>query len=68
MKDTENTPVSEQQLLQQTQQLRVFCGDDDKEDSAEVILDFEQHTEQKETEEYWAGRNLAQRRSARVAA
>ncbi len=68
MKDTEKTPAREQEPSEETPQLRVFRGEAENEDNAEVVLDFEEHTEQKETEEYWAGRNHAQRRSARVAA
>ncbi len=64
MEDTRKTPAEEQQ----TPQLRIVCADVGIENDAEVILDFEQHTEQKETEAFWAGRNLAQRRSARTAA
>jgi len=64
VKDTEKQPADERE----TPQLQVFCGDAENENDPEVILDFEEHAKQGETEAFWAGRNHAQRRSARVAA
>lgn len=64
MEDTKRKPTKEQE----TPQLQVFCGDAENENDAEVILDFEEHAKQEEIEAYWAGRNLARRRSAREAA
>ncbi len=64
MKDTEGKPAKEQE----TPQLQVFCGDAEDKNDAEVILDFEQHAQREKAEAYWAGRNHAQRRSARVVA
>ncbi len=64
MKDTEGKPAEEQT----TPQLQVVCGDAEDENDVEMILDFERHAREEEIEAYWAGRNLAQRRSARAAA
>ena len=64
MEDTKRKPTKEQE----TPQLQVFCGDAEDKNDAEVILDFEQHAWKEKMEAYWAGRNLARRRSARVAA
>jgi hypothetical protein len=64
MKDTKRKPAKEQG----NQQLQVFREEANDENDVEMILDFERHARQKETEAYWAGRNHAQRRSARVAA
>ena len=64
MKDTKWKPAKEQG----NQQLQVFRGEAEDENGVEMILDFERQARQEETEAYWAGRNHAQRRSARVAA
>jgi hypothetical protein len=64
MKETAKQPADERK----PPQLQVFRGDAEHEDEAETILDFEERAKQEEVEAYWAGRNLAMRRSARAAA
>ena len=64
MEDAMGKPTKEQEAPQ----LQVFVGDVEDENDVEMVLDFEEHARQEEMEAYWAGRNHAQRRSARVAA
>lgn len=47
--------------------LRIFFGDDEDVEDAE-ILNRQEHVDREKVEEFWAGRNHAMRRSARSAA
>ena len=61
------TDTPKQQDEQQTPQLRVVQSDGSSEE-VDLELQQQEKTEQEKTEEFWAGRNHAMRRSARVAA
>lgn len=61
------TDTPKPQDEQQTPQLRVIQSDGTSEE-VDLELNKDEKTEKEKAEEFWAGRNHAMRRSARVAA